>query len=51
MVEEGLATEVSKIRDHQNKLLVRFEPTRGKTNNVVFEQVQHKPTCTATEAG
>ena len=28
-----------------------FEPPRGKTNNVVSEQVQHKPACTATEAG
>ena len=30
-----------------------FEPPRGKTNNVLFEQVRHKPTCTSTvlEAG
>ena len=27
------------------------EPPRGKTNNVVSEQVLHKPGCTATEAG
>ena len=26
-----------------------FEPPRGKTNNVVSEQVQHKPACAATE--
>ena len=26
-----------------------FEPSRGKTNNVVFEQVRHKPGCTATD--
>ena len=26
-----------------------FEPPRGKTNNVVSEQVRHKPTCTSTE--
>ena len=25
------------------------EPARGKTNNVVFEQVRHKPSCTSTE--
>ena len=25
------------------------EPPRGKTNNVVSEQVRHKPTCTVTE--
>ena len=30
---------------------VTFEPPRGKTNNVVSEQVWHKPACTATEAG
>ena len=27
------------------------EPPRGKTNNVVSEQVRHKPICTSTEAG
>ena len=26
-----------------------IEPPRGKTNNVVSEQVRHKPSCTATE--
>ena len=26
-----------------------FEPPRGKTNNVVFEQVRHKLSCTSTE--
>ena len=26
-----------------------LEPPRGKTNNVVFEQVRHKPACTVTE--
>ena len=25
-----------------------FEPPRGKTNNVVPEQVRHKPACTST---
>ena len=25
------------------------EPPRGKTNNVVSEQVRHKPVCTSTE--
>ena len=28
---------------------VVFEPPRGKTNNVVSEQVRHKPTCTVPE--
>ena len=27
----------------------KYEPPRGKTNNVVSEQVRHKPTCTVTE--
>ena len=26
-----------------------FEPPRGKTNNVVSEQVRHKPACTSIE--
>ena len=26
-----------------------FEPPRWKTDNVVSEQVRHKPTCTVTE--
>ena len=28
-----------------------IEPPRGKTNNVVSEQVRHKPGCTSTEDG
>ena len=27
------------------------EPPRGKTNNVVSEQVRHKPACIVTEDG
>ena len=27
------------------------EPPRGKTNNVVSDQVRHKSGCTVTEAG
>ena len=27
----------------------KYEPSRGKTNNVVFEQARHKPACTVTE--
>ena len=30
-------------------LLLIYEPPRGKTNNVVSEQVRHKPTCTVTK--
>ena len=28
-----------------------YEPPRGKTNNVVSEQVRQKSGCTVTEAG
>ena len=28
-----------------------YEPSRGKTNNVVSDQVRHKSGCTVTEAG
>ena len=45
-------------RDHQLNLsqsclplLPIYEPPRGKTNNVVSEQVRHKSGCTSTEAG
>ena len=27
------------------------EPPRGKTNNVVLDQIRHKPGCSATEIG
>ena len=27
------------------------EPVREKTNNLGFDQVQHKPDCTVTETG
>ena len=30
-------------------IVVLYEPPRGKTNNVVSEQVRHKPTWTSTE--
>ena len=31
------------------RLLIINEPPCGKTNNVVSEQVPHKPACTVTE--
>ena len=33
----------------QMEAVSRFEPPRGKTNNVVSEQVRQKLTCTVTE--
>ena len=38
--------QVSSIRR-----LLLIEPPPGKSNNVVFEQVQHKSGCTVTEVG
>ena len=32
-------------------MVISYEPPRGKTNNVVFEQVRHKPVRTSTEDG
>ena len=32
-----------------SRAFLTFEPPRGKTNNVVSEQVRHKPGCTSTE--
>ena len=29
--------------------ILKYEPPRGKTNNVVSEHVRHKPICTVTE--
>ena len=34
---------------HRVGSLNTFEPPRGKTKNVVSEQVRHKPACTSTE--
>ena len=31
------------------EIKVKYEPPRGKTNNVVSEQVRHKPACRSTE--
>ena len=36
---------------HKVKTILINEPPREKTNNVVSEQVRHKPGFTVTEAG
>ena len=49
---EGLIThviEVYSLHDVLCVLCVIIEPPRGKTNNLVFEQVRHKPSCMSTE--
>ena len=35
----------------QSDIYLTNELPHGKTNNVVFEQVRHKPVCTVTEDG
>ena len=35
-----------KTTSHVQQGLLSFKPPRGKTNNVVSEQVGHKPACT-----
>ena len=45
-------TEVNEIRTtpvQSKNRRYRNKPPRGKTNNVVSEQVRHKPACTSTE--
>ena len=32
-------------------MTTHFEPRHEETNNVVFEQVSHTPSCTSTEDG
>ena len=43
----ALATEIRNVRHCY--IIKIFEPPRGKTNNVVSEQVRHKPACTSAE--
>ena len=47
---EGPRVEVLEIRhlEVSNRHFIN-EPPRRKTNNVVSEQVRHKPACTSTE--
>ena len=35
--------------DSVRSTMQKYEPPRGKSNNVVSEQVCHKPACTSTE--
>ena len=37
--------------EEDGTFLSKYEPPRGKTNNVVCEQVRHKSGCAVTEAG
>ena len=40
-------SEVALLLVSDSRLI--YEPPHGKTNNVVSDQVRHKPTCTSTE--
>ena len=51
IVEATEADEFYSTNVGTEVLGVRNEPPRWKTNNVVSEQVRHKPGCTVTEAG
>ena len=35
----------------QGEWISKFEPPHGKTNNLVSDQVGHKPVCAVTETG
>ena len=48
LVSAGTAVQSEQSLLHVS-IKVIFEPPRGKTNNVVSEQVRHKPACTSTE--
>ena len=54
---EGSAIDNNDLDDSRNPLNTRcvssvlYEPPYENTNNVVSEQVQHKPSCTSTEDG
>ena len=41
--EDPIKIEGARVATIQN------EPPRGKTNNVVYEEVRHKPASTSTE--
>ena len=43
--------EAHNLRATLGLLLYRYEPHHEKTNILVFDMVQHKPGCTATEDG
>ena len=46
-----LVDDVTRYKGLKTDTCTLFEPSRGKTNNVVSEQARHKPVCIVTEAG
>ena len=51
MPRYSLATNSASTIDAESGMVDIIEPSRGKTNNVVSEQVRHKPGCTSTGDG
>ena len=54
LLQSNVSNIVSNVCDTLNGIFIllvflSFEPPRGKTNNVVPEQVRYKPACTSTE--
>ena len=49
VVQVDILTRVLEDMTHTPKVALLNEPPRGKTNDVVSEQVRHKPTCTSKE--
>ena len=48
-IQSGVSRVCRRIFRAECMNVYRNEPPRGKTNNVVSEQVRHKPACTVTE--
>ena len=46
-----LTKEWDRLHPYVKSVSETNEPPRGKTNNVISEQVRHKLGCTATEDG
>ena len=47
MLQDKIVEGLVKVIDFSSMYI--YEPPHGKTNNVVSDQVRHKPTCTVTE--
>ena len=48
LISSGVKMLITGVKSCQATLCT-FQPPRGKTNNMVSEQVRHKPGCTVTE--
>ena len=48
-LDQSVPVEMLQSNMSKHKYQNKYEPPRGKSNNVVSDQVRHKPTCTVTE--